>query len=119
MQLLLARDHDVDINTKDSRYGHTPLLWRAENGRKDMVQLLLTRDDVDVNTKDSYNGRTPLPWVAKNGHKDVVQLLLARDDVDVNIKSEDSKTAADYARSFRYNNIFSLFDSKTATASPI
>ena len=61
-----------------------------------MVQLLLTRDNVDVNTKNNRS-HTPLSFAAEYGHEDLVQLLLAR-DVDVNIKSEDGKTAADYAR---------------------
>jgi len=57
----------------------------AENGREDVVKLILVRDGVDPGSKDNSR-RIPLSWAAENGHETVVELLLARDGVDPDSK---------------------------------
>ena len=58
------------------RAGGTPLHCGAQNGHKDVAELLLA-NQADVNAKDGNYGDTPLQCGAQNGHKDVVELLLA------------------------------------------
>ncbi|KAL3459401.1 hypothetical protein BJX64DRAFT_279198 [Aspergillus heterothallicus] len=83
-------EQGANINSKDSKYGRTPLSWAAEeaNGQKEVVQLLIQTGKVDVDAKD-YNDRTPLSWAAERGQKEVVQLLIQTGKVDVD--SKDSK----------------------------
>lgn len=67
----------LDSNPPDLKdsYGRTPLLWAAERGHENVVNLLLEQG-AGLNSMDSEYGRTPLSWAAKNLHKVVVQLLL-------------------------------------------
>lgn len=39
MKLLLKKE--VNLNSKDTKYRQTPLLWAAENGHDSVVKLLL------------------------------------------------------------------------------
>src|SRR5947199_973908 len=82
-------DLQNDVDSKDSEYGRTPLLWAARNGHEAVVKLLLATGKADVDSKDSKYGRTPLSWAAENGHEAVVKLLLATGKADVD--SEHSK----------------------------
>ena len=75
MKLLL--DKNADVESKDDKYGQTPLSWAAEKGHEVVVKLLLDKN-ADVESKDKY-GRTPLSWAAKNGHEAVVKLLLRQE----------------------------------------
>ncbi|KAK1483574.1 hypothetical protein CTAM01_13331 [Colletotrichum tamarilloi] len=52
----------------------TPLSWAAQDGRLEMVKLLL-RAGYNVNESD-YGGYTPLHRAAKQGHESVVKLLI-------------------------------------------
>ena len=63
VKLLLATGK-VDIDSKDTKYGQTPLSWAAEGGHKAVVELLLATGKVDVDSKDT-SGRTPLSWAAR------------------------------------------------------
>ena len=92
---LLAKD-GVDVNSKDSYYGQTPLSWAAENGREAVVKQLLAKDGVDVDSK-SNSGRTPLSWAALNGREAVVKQLLAKDGVDVDSKDNSGRTPLSWA----------------------
>ncbi|KAM3149290.1 hypothetical protein ABEW05_010451 [Botrytis cinerea] len=84
VKLLLERG--ADIESKDSKYGQTPLLWAAENGHDTVVKLLLEKG-ADIESKDR-NGQTPLLLAAINGHDAVVKLLLEK---DADIESKDSR----------------------------
>jgi ankyrin repeat protein len=75
VKLLLAKE-GVDPDSRDSKYGQTPLSWAAENGHEAVVKLMLAKDGVDTNLKDN-DGRTPLSWAASNGHDAVVKLRTA------------------------------------------
>jgi len=84
----LLKRPDVDINSKDSKFGHTALSWAAGKGHEEVVRALLERPDINVNSQSS-SGLSPLSRAAKEGHQKVVQALLERKDVDIN--SKDSK----------------------------
>jgi ankyrin repeat protein len=73
VKLLLATGK-VDVDSKDTGYGRTPLSWAAEEGHEAVVKLLLATGKVDVDSKDDYS-QTPLSWAAEEGHEAVVKLL--------------------------------------------
>lgn len=73
----------VPTNDPDRRYGYTPLHAAAEQGHKEVVELLLA-NNADVSAKFS-NGWTPLHLAAAHRRKDVVELLLTN-RADVNAK---------------------------------
>jgi ankyrin repeat protein len=52
----------------------TPLSWAAENGRDEVVSLLLNVSQSVATTKDEYD-QTPMSWAANNGHDTTITLL--------------------------------------------
>ena len=40
------------VNSKDEKYGQTPLLWAAEKGHEAVVRLLVDTGKADINAKD-------------------------------------------------------------------
>ena len=72
MKLLL--DKKADVNVRRHTDDATPLHVAAQNGHKDVANLLLDNNaDVSASRKDST---TPLYLAAQTGHTDVVKLLL-------------------------------------------
>jgi len=63
-------------------YDTTPLHWAAQQGHKDVAELLLA-SGAQVNARNKY-GDTPLHFAATAGSKEVVELLLAH-GADVNV----------------------------------
>jgi ankyrin repeat protein len=71
---LLLETGKVEMDSKDSKHGRTPLSWAAgswaaQNGREAVVKLLLETSKVDVDSKDSEYGRTLLSWAALTGYE--------------------------------------------------
>ena len=89
VKLLLAKD-DVDLNSKDTSVGYTPLLWAAKRGHDKVVELLIVKKGVNSEFKD-INSRTPLSWAAGKGHKSVVKLLLEKSGADPNSRDKDGQ----------------------------
>jgi ankyrin repeat protein len=71
--LLLANKAEVNAKEED---GITPLHFAAEEGLKDVVELLLS-SNADVNAKDN-DSNTPLRLAVSNSHADVAELLRQR-----------------------------------------
>ena len=63
----------VDPNGR--KHGQTPLIYAAEGGHVDVIELLLSIR-VDVDAKDSY-AQTALHWAARNSQTACVQRLVA------------------------------------------
>lgn len=74
----------------------TPLHWAAENGHREVVELLLATDGVDPNDRDQ-EWCTPLLMAAFRGQEGVVSQLLATGKVDVNRPDTSGRTALHYA----------------------
>jgi ankyrin repeat protein len=51
VQLLLVIGQ-VNVNSKDTKYGRTPLLWAVKSRYKGIIQLLLTTGQVKTDLKD-------------------------------------------------------------------
>lgn len=62
---------DKMTNSKD---GFTFLHIAAENGKKEMIRLLVVIYRVDINVKDNYN-RTPYDIAKENGNLDIAEYL--------------------------------------------
>jgi ankyrin repeat protein len=84
---LLLETGQVDVESKDTAYGRTPLSWAANRGHEAVVRLLLKTGQVNVESEDAFYSRTPLSWAAEGGHEAVVRLLLKTGQV--NVESED------------------------------
>jgi len=69
----------IDVN-KPQKEGATPFLIACQEGKKEVVSLLLR---IDIN-KPNNNGATPFFIACQQGHKEVVSLLLADIRIDVN-----------------------------------
>jgi ankyrin repeat protein len=84
----LLKSHPEQVDKRDPAT-MTPLHLAAQEGHKDMAELLLA-NKADVNAK-AADGWTPLHLATQNGHKDVAELLLAN-KADVNAKATDGST---------------------------
>lgn len=66
-------DAGVDVNAA-SRYGATALTMAADQGRLEVMRLLLERG-ANVSAKDTFYSATPIAWAARNGQVEAVRLL--------------------------------------------
>ena len=85
----------VDVNLQDES-DKTALMYAAEAGRDNMVQLLLAAPGIDVNIQDAGD-KTALMYAAELGHDNMAQLLLATPGIDVNLQDAGGETALMYA----------------------
>ena len=64
----------VDVNTKDTTYGCTGILWAINDKYEDVVDILLAHPNIDINGK-ANDGGFPLSWAAARGLPSVVAKL--------------------------------------------
>jgi hypothetical protein len=84
-QELLKRYLGLVNAVDDQNYERTPLHYAAENGYKEVCEVLIEYGaDVDAKTKDTW---TPLYYAARNGHREVCEILI-RHGANVNAKSQ-------------------------------
>lgn len=62
------------MNLAHKEQRETPLLIAAQEGHKDIVEILLKVEDIDVN-QTNIHGKTPLWWAVYEGHEEIVYLL--------------------------------------------
>lgn len=79
----------TDLNCKDDRLW-TPLLYAVEEGRIELVRLLLAQSDVEASRDEQ--GRTSLTISAERGHIEILKLLLKRFGTERNVEDEDGYT---------------------------
>lgn len=85
---LLVETEGVDLNSKDSEYGQTPLSLAAQRGHEAVVKILIGTAPVVVDPRDKTD-RTLLSWAVANGHDVVVKLLIGTEGVNVNSKDSE------------------------------
>jgi ankyrin repeat domain-containing protein 50 len=105
---LLLETGKVDVDSKDTNNGRTPLWWAAENGHEAVVKLLL--ETMDVDSKDT-DGQTPLSWAAERGHEAVVKLLLETGKMDVDSKAKYGQTPLSWAAQNGHEAVVKLLQS--------
>ncbi|CAE7029591.1 ANKRD50 [Symbiodinium sp. CCMP2592] len=69
----LLLQEGADVNYAESEHGLTPLLYSAQHGSVEMVNLLLSAR-ANINQRNNHRC-TPLMLAAKSGHCSLVQLL--------------------------------------------
>ena len=85
-------DKGVDINSKDSEYGGTPLHFAAYGGALNVVKFLLA-NEAEVNVGNNQ-GWTALFYASDEGHLHVVEFLI---DSNANVEWRDNNLRrADY-----------------------
>ena len=77
------------VDSREKRFGQTPLYDAAQYGYKDIAELLI-KYKANVNAKDKF-GWTPLHAAVAEGHKEVAGLLIAK-GAKVNAKEDSGKT---------------------------
>ena len=75
----------ADVNCKDDT-GKTPLMHAAENGRVEIVEILL-ENDAYIDDKDN-TGKTALMYAAENGHVKIVEMLISKTDLSNTLLQE-------------------------------
>ncbi|MDO4751970.1 MAG: ankyrin repeat domain-containing protein [Akkermansia sp.] len=104
LQLLITAGADVN---KADKWGVTSLYQAADNGRTEIVKLLLAAPGIDVN-KANKAGETPLYRAARFGHTECVKLLLAAPGIEVNKAGEYGETPLFEAVSSRHTECVKL-----------
>lgn len=76
----------ADVNTKDGKFGVTPLAWAVLGRQIEAVELLIQKGaDINAKNNDTF---TPLHTAAFLGEYAIAQLLV-NNGADVNAKNED------------------------------
>lgn len=105
VRLLLHQGADTE--SRDAKYGWTPLWWATVNRYAAVISLLLD-NGANTEPKDRDHGLTPLLLASKQGQLAIVKLLL---DKGADINSKDSKygrTALSWAVMNGYTSIVEL-----------
>ncbi|KAI1259579.1 ankyrin repeat-containing domain protein [Xylariaceae sp. FL1019] len=89
LKLLLEYPGKIDPNFESERVYEfkAPLLFFADEGSGNMVELLLQHPDINPNISTD-TGKTALYIAEQKGHNDVVQLLLNHPDTDPSLRWE-------------------------------
>ncbi len=98
------------VVTKDRADEITPLMTAAENGRVDLMRLLIARSKADVNAPDA-EGTTPLMYAARRGQSAAVRFLLSA-GAKAGAKDIHGRTALMYAAQNGYPECVTLLAPK-------
>ena len=97
---------EVNVNAIGGFFRRTALHFAAEEGHKEIVELLITHN-ADLNKKTS-NGWAALHFAAEEGHKEIVELLISK-GADMNEKEKEySNTLVDFAARRKHTTIVEL-----------
>ena len=81
----------TDVNARDQKE-NCALIWAAQGGHKEIVQMILAVPDICVNLPNYYGGCL-LMCAVFQGHKEIVQMLTAAQDINVNVQTQDGSCA--------------------------
>lgn len=76
-------DYQTHINQTDEKL-NTPLMYAANQGNKEIVELLLKVDNIDVNAANDH-GRTALMFAASKGQIEIIQCLI-KSNADIQLR---------------------------------
>lgn len=92
---LFCLKHGIPVTTKEA-FGWTTLHTAAEQGMKDMVEIIYYFHEIDPNVKDTW-GVTALHLAADRAHPHVVKFLLRKKRINVNARDSEDRTPLLYA----------------------
>ncbi|XP_071093620.1 26S proteasome non-ATPase regulatory subunit 10-like, partial [Haliotis cracherodii] len=95
----------VDINSRGWR-NRTPVLEAAVNGRRDVVELLMS-EGADVSMGDD-DGNSTLHLACVGGYVETVKFVLSQNVVDIDARNTLGQTAAAVARSRGHQHVVDL-----------
>ena len=84
------QNRETDVSKQDE-FGRSALHQAAENGHKEIVEMLLAKG-ADINATDKY-GSTALQYAAGNMQMEIFEMLLLAKGADVNASDENRLTA--------------------------
>lgn len=87
-QFLISNISNINAVNK---LGQTALMMAAQEGRKEIIEILVKRKDVDIDLADNQ-GMTPLMNSVYNNHIEITRLLISKIK-NINAASEDGITA--------------------------
>src|SRR5690606_41436304 len=90
VEAALAAGVPVDAGT---RYQQTALMFAAQHGHREIVELLIARG-ANVNQRDSFYGVTPLMAAMQDSHVGVMMVLLEHRSEERRVGKECTGTCA-------------------------
>jgi ankyrin repeat protein len=102
----------LDPDSKDTKYGQTPLSRASRHGHEAVVKLLLEKD-ADLETKDKAYGQMPLSWAVRSGREAVVKLLLEK-GADPESEDTNGRTPLSWAAESGHEAVVKLLLEKGA-----
>lgn len=92
-QLLKLNTGQVDVNSRDTIHGRTPLLFSLEYGYETIAKLLLAEPNTNIHLANNH-GRTPLDYArAKEMHEAAQIISLRMLEAREKVAAEDSSDA--------------------------
>ena len=90
-------------DTKDSKFGGTPMSMAAALDNLEVVEVLLATDEVDVDSLD-VDGRSPLFYSCEFGCERIVEMLLQA-GADPTIEDYDGQTPLSIAKEWGHDRV--------------
>ena len=88
----LLKQAEIDVNARN-KWGSTPLMIGAGQGKIDLVECLLRHPLIRINLQSDYYGRTALIETAVKGHANIARCLVSY-GADVNIPDKSGRNTA-------------------------
>jgi ankyrin repeat protein len=105
------------VNMPSGKYGYTPLMGAAKDGKLDNVKLLVEKGaQLELRDSDADYGRTALHHAASSRKLDVVEFLLSK-GADINAKDNKGNTALHLALASGGKDVALFLVSKGASIS--
>ncbi|MFJ7744242.1 ankyrin repeat domain-containing protein [Peribacillus sp. NPDC097295] len=103
---LALMNHDKELTKIKDKEGNTLLTIAVIAGRTELVKKLTRMASIPVDDRNQL-GKTALMYASEYGEKEQVQLLLDA-KADKSLKSNEGKTAHDYAKEWKHKGVMKL-----------
>lgn len=92
----LLKNSSIDVNSKDTTYHNTALMYACVVGALNIVKELMKSKELDINVKNKQKV-TAFMYACKYESLNIVKELLKRKDLDINAKDNNNINAFTYA----------------------
>ncbi|KAF2120765.1 ankyrin repeat-containing domain protein [Lophiotrema nucula] len=96
MGLMFVRLEGINLKVRDKSNNRTPLSYAAEQGREELLKLILHKCTENVDLAD-HDGRTPFSYLVQSGALHIVEWFLANFEVAVHTKDKFERTPIHFA----------------------
>jgi len=95
-------DNGADVETRDSKFNSSLLMWAAHEGHADILELLIQKGAIiDASKQD---GQTALWFAAEKGQMETLEILV-RNGADVNVIGWEGDSALEVARKYGHQEV--------------